>query len=240
VPDPKFGDPRLARVYDPLDADRGDLAAYDAIVDELGARSVLDVGCGTGTFALLLARRGIEVVGVDPAEASLDVARDKPGAGRVRWLHGDATALPPLQVDLAAMTANVAQVFLTDDDWTATLAGVRQALRPGGHLVFETRVPGGPAWESWTPEATRQRVEVAGVGRVEAWCELVDVTAPLVTFRWTYDLAGTVLTSTSTLRFRDRDEVDGSLSEAGYLVEDVRDAPDRPGLEHVFIARAPR
>ena len=48
---------------------------YAAIVDELGARSVLDVGCGTGTFALLLAARGIEVVGVDPAVASLDVAR---------------------------------------------------------------------------------------------------------------------------------------------------------------------
>jgi 2-polyprenyl-3-methyl-5-hydroxy-6-metoxy-1,4-benzoquinol methylase len=34
-----------------------------------GARSVLDVGCGTGSFACMLAQRGIEVVGVDPAAA---------------------------------------------------------------------------------------------------------------------------------------------------------------------------
>lgn len=40
---------------------------------------MLDIGCGTGAFALLPADRGIEVVGVDPAQASIDVARAKPG-----------------------------------------------------------------------------------------------------------------------------------------------------------------
>ena len=94
MPDPILADPRLARIYDDLDADRTDLDHYESIVDELGARSVLDIGCGTGTFACRLAARGIEVVGVDPAAASLDVARAKPGAERVTWLLGDATTLP--------------------------------------------------------------------------------------------------------------------------------------------------
>ena len=62
---------------------------------------------------------------VDPAEASLAVARTKPGAERVRWLHGYATDLPPLQVDLATMTGNVAQIFVTD-------RGV--GLHAAGHL----------------------------------------------------------------------------------------------------------
>jgi len=47
--------------------------------------------------------------------------------------------LPPLQVDVAVMTGNVAQVFLTDSEWVATLRGIRMALKSHGHLVFETR-----------------------------------------------------------------------------------------------------
>ncbi|MEU4576706.1 class I SAM-dependent methyltransferase [Nonomuraea sp. ATR24] len=237
MPDAIFADPRLARIYDPLDPDRSDLDAYAAMVAEFGARRVLDVGCGTGTFACLLAARGVEVVGVDPAQASLDVARGKCGA--VRWIHGDATTLPPLRVDLAVMTANVAQVFLTDDDWQATLRGIRAALRPEGVLAFETRVPARRAWLEWTRDRTRRRVEIAGVGGVETWCEVLDVSGPLVTFRHTYVFGdgGDVVTSDSTLRFRERDEVERSLVAAGFRVEDVRDAPDRPGREFVFVAR---
>jgi 2-polyprenyl-3-methyl-5-hydroxy-6-metoxy-1,4-benzoquinol methylase len=44
--------------YDAFDADRSDLDVYLAIAQELDAGSVLDVGCGTGTFAVLLAREG--------------------------------------------------------------------------------------------------------------------------------------------------------------------------------------
>lgn len=239
MPDAHFAVPRLAEIYDWLDADRSDLDVYAAMVAEFGARSVLDVGCGTGTFACLLTERGVDVVGVDPAEASLDVARRKPVADRVRWLHGDATTLPPLQVDLATMTGNVAQVFVTDDDWAATLHGVRAALRPGGRLVFETRVPEREAWREWNPEQTRTRMHVPGVGKVETWTDTTEVTDSLVSFRGTYvfESDGAVFTSQSTLRFRSREEVEDSLGPAGFAVDEVRDAPDRPGREYVFVAR---
>ena len=236
-----FDDERLAQVYDPLDPDRSDLEVYAALVEELGARTVLDVGCGTGTFACLLAERGLDVTGVDPAGASLEVARAKPFADRVRWVHGDATTLPPLQVDVATMTANVAQVFLTDDDWLTTLRAVHGTLRPGGHLVFETRVPEQRAWERWDRAHTHTHTEVPGVGGVETWCDLLGVDGDLVSFRWSFafDADGAVLTSDSTLRFRQRTELDSSLAEAGFVVEEVRDAPDRPGREWVYVARRP-
>jgi hypothetical protein len=43
--------------------------------------------------------------------------------------------------------------------------------------------------------------------------------------------------ATAALRFRHQDEVTASLGAAGYLVDEVRQAPDRPGREMVFIAR---
>lgn len=239
VPDAHFELPRLAAIYDALDSDRGDLEVYSALVAELGAQCVLDVGCGTGTFALMLASRGCDVVGVDPALGSLDVARAKPGADRVRWIHGDAGSLPPLQVDLATMTANVAQAIVEPADWAATLRGIHAALRPGGHLVFETRVPAARAWEDWTRAASYRTTDIAGVGTVETWAELTGVQGPLVSFCSTFVFGSdsATLTSDSTLRFRERDEVEADLRSHGYAVEEVRDAPDRPGLEHVFLAR---
>jgi SAM-dependent methyltransferase len=159
----------------------------------------------------------------------------------VRWLHGDATGLPALQVDLATMTANVAHVFLTDEDWAATLRGVHAALRPGGHLVFEVRAPARRAWERWTRENTYRRLDVPGIGPVETWWDLTGVDGALVSYRRTYVFGadGATLTSDSTRRFWSRAEIEDSLRAAGYALAEVRDAPDRPGWEWVFIARKP-
>jgi SAM-dependent methyltransferase len=238
VPDPIFADPRLAAIYDDVDADRSDLDAYVAMVEELAARRVLDVGCGTGTLAVMLAARGCEVVAVDPAEASLQVARRKPGADRVRWVRGDASALPPLAVDLTVMTGNVAQVFTDDSDWSAALRGIHGALRREGVLVFESRDPDRQAWRDWSCLQTLRRVEIAGLGSVECWVDVLEIQAELVSFRWTYVLPDdTVLTSDSTLRFRSRAELTDSLRREGFATHGVRDAPARPGEELVFIAR---
>lgn len=238
MPDAIFAHPRLAPIYDAFDGDRDDLTAYVDLVGELGAHRVLDVGCGTGSLAILLAESGRTVVGADPAEAALEVARSKAGAHRVTWFHGDAATVPALGFDLAVMTGNVAQVFLTDADWTAALRGVRAALRPRGHLVFETRRPEYQAWREWAADTEPSVVDVPGAGPVERRLEVTGVGLPYVSFRFTYRFLadGEVLTSDSTLRFRDRDDVESSLVALGYRVLDVREAPDRPGREFVFVA----
>jgi SAM-dependent methyltransferase len=237
VPDAIFAHPRLAAVYDSFDGPRGDLDFYLGLVGELSARVVLDVGCGTGSLAVRVAAGGRTVVAVDPAEASLEVARRKDGAAKVRWIHGDATALPALSADLAVMTGNVAQVFLTDENWEQTLRGIGAALRPGGHLVFETRRPEYQAWREWAEDARPRALDIPGVGAVEQRRAVTQVNLPFVSFRYTYQFAdGGIVTSDSTLRFRDREEVEGSLAACGYRVLEVRDAPDRPGREFVFIA----
>jgi SAM-dependent methyltransferase len=241
VVDPAFVERRLAGLYDPLDPDRGDLDVYAAMAAQFGARSVVDIGCGTGTFACLLVGRGLAVTAADPAAASLDIARGKPGADRVRWILGYATDLPPLQADLATMTGNAAQEIVDDQDWTSTLEATHTALRPGGRLVFETRDPAARAWLEWNYEQSYLRTVIPGIGGVQRWFEVTGVSDDLVRFRGTYifESDGLRLTPESVLRFRTRDEVSASLAAAGYLLEEVRQAPDRPGREMVFIARRP-
>jgi SAM-dependent methyltransferase len=213
--------------------------ADNGLTSQVGARHVLDVGCGTGTLALMLAARGLQVTALGPARASLDVAQTKPGAQLVRWIHGDVGSLPVLQADLATVTANLAQAIAEPVAWELALDGIHNSLRPGGTLVFESRDPGARAWQRWTKAATWQRTDVAGVGSVASWVEVTGVSGPLVSFRWTWTFArdGLSLTSDSTLRFRDPEELEVDLLEHGFVVDVVLDAPDRPGKELMFQAR---
>ncbi|MGJ5591446.1 class I SAM-dependent methyltransferase [Micrococcus lylae] len=243
MPDAVFDHPRLAAVYDVLGSlDRPDLDEYTDIVrDEFPASRVLDIGCGTGAFALRLAKHGIDVVGVDPAAASIDVARAKSGAEAVTWVVGVAEDAPPSQVDAVTMTANVAQVFLDDSAWDATLQAAHIRLRPGGVLVFEARRPEDRAWERWTKAATHRLVTVPGAGEVETWTQTTRIDGELVTFDspTVFRADGQRLESTSTLRFRTRRAIEAALVAAGFDLVDVRDLAYAPGRAWLYIARRP-
>lgn len=237
-PDAVFADPRLAMLYDFFDDDRSDLDVYSAMCEELRARKIVDVGCGTGCLAALLAEYGLDVTGVDPATASLEVARSKPYADRVTWVEGDATALTGRvsDADLVVMTGNVAQVFVDDEDWAQTLDAVHGVLRRGGWFVFETRRPEARAWQEWDVPQT-ERVHPDGKRSVVSRT-VTEIALPLVTFESVTVMGGDAVRSASTLRFRGYDEIVADLERHGFQVAEVRDAPDRPGKEWVFLTRA--
>ena len=165
---PPLRGPAAGRVYDPLDPDRSDLDAYAGIVGELGRPR-----CWTSAAAPARSRCCSPLAArrhrCRPGGASIDVARGKPGADRVRWVVGEIDAVADLRFDLVTMTANVAQVFLDDGAWRAMLATAYDVLRPGGHLVFETRDPAREAWLEWTREESTTVADVPGEGRVESW-----------------------------------------------------------------------
>ncbi|WP_327249054.1 class I SAM-dependent methyltransferase [Streptomyces sp. NBC_01320] len=148
--DKLFSDSRLAALYDlycPWDA-RGDFTFYLPLV--MSARSVLDVGCGTGA----LLRRAREdghagrLCGLDPALGMLEVARTRPD---IEWILGDLAAAPDWDrdFDLAVMTGHAFQQLLSDDELRLALTAIAAALTDEGSFVFETRNPLVREWEDW-------------------------------------------------------------------------------------------
>ncbi|MFJ1756365.1 class I SAM-dependent methyltransferase [Kitasatospora sp. NPDC088134] len=101
-----------------------------------GPSDVLDVGCGTGSLALLLARRGHRVTGVDLAPRMLELATAKLAAAGLpaRFLLGDA-ALPPTGEERFDVLL-CRHLLWTLPDPGAALRAWTARLRPGGTLVL--------------------------------------------------------------------------------------------------------
>jgi trans-aconitate methyltransferase len=126
------------------DADFSFVTAYGAdllgLLDAHAGERVLDVGCGTGHQAALLAGTGAAVVGVDADEAMLEVARaEHPGPTFLRVDAQDVDAVREMVAATGgaydAVLSNAALHWMPRQD--DVVAGLALALRPGGRLVVE-------------------------------------------------------------------------------------------------------
>jgi SAM-dependent methyltransferase len=229
--------------YDELNPADDDYRFYAALADSLGASRVVDLGCGTGTLARLLAARGRSVVGVDPDPDMLRVARSQDPDGQVDWRLGFSDVLGEEHADLAVMSGHVAQVFTEDAAWTAALSDLHRALAVDGVLAFESRSPAARKWEEWTRDRTLRTVDTAD-GPVEFWHETADASLPLVSYdTFTREVrTGETSASRDTLVFRDELSLRASLESTGFSVEDVfgdwdRTPPGADSPELIVLAR---
>jgi SAM-dependent methyltransferase len=128
--------------FDALAARGRDVHGEAAFVDALRPASVLDAGCGTGRVAIELARRGLEVVGVDKDRSMLDVARER--APRITWIEADLVALDlGRRFDVVVMAGNVL-LFVAPGTEAAVVARTAAHVEPGGALVAGFQLqPGG-------------------------------------------------------------------------------------------------
>jgi SAM-dependent methyltransferase len=177
-----YFDDAVLRLYrsllDPEEARRETAAILDWLGLPLGA-NVLDVGCGWGRHALLLAEAGLEVTGVDLSPAALiaAAASAREAGLSIRWESRDMRVLGfEAEFDAALSLFSSLGYFLSDDEDLRVLQGIRRALRPGGLLLLETMhrdsfVSGFQPRERWEGveggpvEVERDFDPVAGVNR---------------------------------------------------------------------------
>jgi SAM-dependent methyltransferase len=240
----EFRDDRVVTVYDVAYPWSRDDDFFLSVLAEEPARDVLDLGCGTGRLATAMAGLGYWVTGVDPARASLDLARGKSDA--VTWIEGSTEVLPAAAFDAALMTSHVAQFFVTDEAFGTALADLRRALRPGGRLIFDSRDPADRRWEKWNPVDSRRTVALPAGGWCETWSDMPSVVDGAVSGKQHYVFSdGDVRTSTATLRFRSEASLRSLLGAAGFTVDRIyggwnRDPIGHPDGEFLVIARVPR
>lgn len=111
------------------------------LVDQASPAStsrILDVGCGTGTLAILLkqAAPGAEVVGLDADPEILEIAREKceRAGAEVRFVHGFSTSLPFDDGSVDRVLSSLFFHHLAGEAKRDTAAEIARVLRPGGEL----------------------------------------------------------------------------------------------------------
>ena len=95
--------------------------------------TVLDAGCGTGRIARELARRGVDIVGVDLDDTMLSTARRK--APALAWHCADLASIDLGRTFDAILLAGNVMIFLTPGTENDVLSNLARHLAPGGRLI---------------------------------------------------------------------------------------------------------
>ena len=240
----EFSDPRLAGLYDQLNPFGDDSEFFCKQAKELGAKNIIDLGCGTGLLTIELAKRGHSMTGIEPSAAMLAVAQTKSDADKVKWVQGSYEQMNGLQADTILMTSHVAQFFLDDEEWYAMLQAANKTLNSGGYLVFDIRRLTKPPFPTFPTEDNRRKFENTTVGAVEWWFKLIGVTNKRVKYELHYHFldSGEKVVSLNELVFRSQDEITKALSDSGFEIETVYGNWDASLLtedspEMIFVAK---
>ncbi len=240
----EYQDSLLVDLYDTINPYASDTKFYVELIELFKAKSVLDIGCGTGILAAELVKKGISVIGVDPSKDMLKVAKVRVPEGKSTWIEGTIKDIQQTIVDVVVMTGHVAQVFLDDGDWKETLFSAYKALRSGGYLVFESRNPEQRCWTSWNKEKSIRTIEHQKYGEIEMWHQLKEEDGTVISYDTHYKIlpSGDEVISHNKLIFRSIEEIESSLKNVGFEIEliygDWNKTPvTQDSKELIFIAK---
>ena len=152
-----------AQYYDLLYRDKdypGEVAYVDSLIKQRHgtARSLLDLGCGSGRHAGFFAEHGYQVTGVDLSEPMLEAARSNLTNDEIAFHQGDVRSVRLQQrFDVVVSLFHVMCYVTTNEDLKAALTTVAEHLKPNGLFIFDLWY--GPAVLHQAPEVRVKRVD---------------------------------------------------------------------------------
>lgn len=152
-----YGD-RIAGIYDDLHGDIGDTEpAVEFLAALAGKGPALELGIGTGRLAIPLAKRGIEVRGVDASEAMVNRLRGKPGGEDIPVTIANFVDVPVEGTyPLVFLAFNTIFALPSQEEQLRCFRAVSNRLTPGGAFVIEAFVPDMTRWrDNQTVQTTR-------------------------------------------------------------------------------------
>lgn len=219
-----------AKYYDLLYRDK-DYAAEASYIDGLikkyrpGAKSVLNLGCGTGKHDACLEKLGYAVSGVDLSPVMLEEAKKRAVPGRLEFFHGDARSVDlKKRFDAVVSLFHVMSYQVTDEDALAAFRTAARHLAPGGVFIFDFWHGGGVLKD---PPAVRVKRLEDGTVRIVRIAEpevkkernVVEVNYQIMTLekktgQWSE------LRETHSMRYFFLPEIRRFLSDAGFALKD--------------------
>lgn len=212
-------------IYDQVNNFTKDKLFYVDLLQKLNVLTLADVGCGTGRLTSSFAEVGINVDAIDPNEEAILHAKRKFNYNNINWIVGNSANLRSNTYDAVIMTANVAQVFLTDDSWQQLLTDVYHALKPGGSFIFDCRNPEVKVWESWEKDMTPDYAINETTGeKLVIWTTYDGFLDDIYTFYETIKVEHTneIVTSLKMeLKFRTKEILEQSIYKTGFKINQI-------------------
>ncbi len=240
----EFTNQKLVDIYDAVNPIGEYADFYTSLAKTHQVEKVIDLGCGTGLLSNYFIDAGFAVIGIEPAPAMLEKARQKYG-NSAEWLVGSTEALDKnMQADMVVMSGHVAQFFLENTEWQTALKNIRDALKPGGILAFESRNPAVRPFTNWPSKDRPGSIDKTPLGKVAWWPSDVEYDGVFATYRLNYRFikTGEIIVSDNKLRFRTAEEMSSSLEQAGFKIKQLYGDWDRrvfssDSEEMIFIAQ---
>jgi len=247
-----------SRYYDLLYRDKDYAGEADYIAQLIrsfspDARTVMEIGCGTGAHAAELAEIGYEVSGVDMSEGMLEAAESRrsslPGdlASRLEFSHGDARSVRlGRKFDVVISLFHVMSYQTSNADLADAFATAREHVKPGGAFIFDCWY--GPAVLKQWPAVTEKHlsddsteVHRTATPEIHVNENIVDVNYTVVVKDKSTDVSET-LRETHRMRYLFTPEVELALNVAAMKLIDSKawmkdTAPDVDTWAAVFVGR---